>query len=204
MNKTILNSTNNLNILDSKRFMILTILIIIFGVSKTEKVQASNFYLKQEGFPNNGKIIGFFSGKDNNNNGFLSENEIQFSSFEYVSGENVPNFLLENSQNLEFSYNLLTNELNSVNVQGFLQNPSGEFGYFYNKDGRPSSGNSLGLVFTGGPSPNTQDVSFELAVVTSVPEPSSTLSLLALGTLGAASTLKHKLKPSKKDKTKVS
>jgi hypothetical protein len=30
-----------------------------------------------------------------------------------------------------------------------------------------------------------------------VPEPSSTLSFLALGTLGAASTLKHKLKPSK-------
>jgi len=40
-----------------------------------------------------------------------------------------------------------------------------------------------------------------------VPEPTSTLSLLALGTLGAASTLKRKLKPSKsseKDNTKVS
>ena len=40
----------------------------------------------------------------------------------------------------------------------------------------------------------------------SVPEPSSTLSLLALGTLGAASTLKRKLKPSKsteKEPTKV-
>jgi hypothetical protein len=39
-----------------------------------------------------------------------------------------------------------------------------------------------------------------------VPEPSSTLSFLALGTLGAASTLKRKLKPSKsteKEKTKV-
>jgi hypothetical protein len=41
----------------------------------------------------------------------------------------------------------------------------------------------------------------------SVPEPSSTLGLLALGTLGAASTLKRKLKPSKpseKETTKVS
>ena len=41
---------------------------------------------------------------------------------------------------------------------------------------------------------------------TSVPEPSSILSLLALGTLGAASTLKHQLKPSKsteKETTKV-
>jgi hypothetical protein len=39
-----------------------------------------------------------------------------------------------------------------------------------------------------------------------VPEPTSTLSLLALGTLGAASTLKRKLKPSKsteKETTKV-
>lgn len=33
-----------------------------------------------------------------------------------------------------------------------------------------------------------------------VPEPTSTLSLLALGTLGAASTLKRKLKPSKSNK----
>jgi hypothetical protein len=41
---------------------------------------------------------------------------------------------------------------------------------------------------------------------THVPEPSSTLSLSALGTLGAASTLKRKLKPSKsaeKETTKV-
>ncbi len=37
-----------------------------------------------------------------------------------------------------------------------------------------------------------------------VSEPTSTLSLLALGTLGAVSTLKRKLKPSKKDETKVS
>lgn len=37
-----------------------------------------------------------------------------------------------------------------------------------------------------------------------VPESTSTLSLLALGTLGAASTLKRKLKPSKKETNKVS
>ncbi|MDJ0558138.1 MAG: PEP-CTERM sorting domain-containing protein, partial [Microcystis sp. M53599_WE4] len=39
-----------------------------------------------------------------------------------------------------------------------------------------------------------------------VPEPSSILGLLALGTLGAASTLKRKLKPSKsteKETTKI-
>jgi hypothetical protein len=32
-------------------------------------------------------------------------------------------------------------------------------------------------------------------ISTTVPEPTSTLGLLALGTLGAASTLKRKLKP---------
>jgi hypothetical protein len=40
-----------------------------------------------------------------------------------------------------------------------------------------------------------------------IPEPTSTLGLLAIGTLGAASTLKRKLKPSKsteKESTKVS
>jgi hypothetical protein len=54
------------------------------------------------------------------------------------------------------------------------------------------------------------DISAEMAdnrsASASVPEPSSTLSLLALGTLGAASTLKRKLKPSKspeKETTKV-
>jgi hypothetical protein len=36
--------------------------------------------------------------------------------------------------------------------------------------------------------------------LTTVPEPASTLSLLALGTLGAASTLKRKLKPTKSEK----
>ncbi|MDB9388463.1 PEP-CTERM sorting domain-containing protein [Microcystis aeruginosa CS-583] len=46
----------------------------------------------------------------------------------------------------------------------------------------------------------------ELLGVQPVPEPTSTLSLLALGTLGAASTLKRKLKPSQsteKETTKV-
>ncbi|MFM6729394.1 MAG: PEP-CTERM sorting domain-containing protein, partial [Microcystis panniformis] len=45
-----------------------------------------------------------------------------------------------------------------------------------------------------------------LEVKVHVPEPTSTLSLLALGTLGAASTLKRKLKPSQsteKETTKV-
>jgi hypothetical protein len=49
---------------------------------------------------------------------------------------------------------------------------------------------------------NSAEVGIEV-----VPEPTSTLSLLALGTLGAASTLKRKLKPSKpseKETTTVS
>lgn len=60
------------------------------------------------------------------------------------------------------------------------------------------------ISFTNG---GTVDIPFgaELTDV-SVPEPTSTLSLLALGTLGAGATLKRKLKPSKstiKETTKV-
>ena len=42
-------------------------------------------------------------------------------------------------------------------------------------------------------------ISFEVSNVRLVPEPSTTLSLLALGTLGAVATLHSQLKPSKKD-----
>jgi hypothetical protein len=52
----------------------------------------------------------------------------------------------------------------------------------------------------------SQNITAKLKVART-PEPTSTLSLLALGTLGAASTLKRKLKPSKsseKETTKVS
>ena len=55
---------------------------------------------------------------------------------------------------------------------------------------------------------NNENVAVGIAVnLPNVPEPTSTLSLLALGTLGAASTIKRKLKPSKfseKETTKVS
>jgi hypothetical protein len=47
---------------------------------------------------------------------------------------------------------------------------------------------------------------YEIKTLQQVPEPTSSLSLLALGTIGAASTLKRKLKPSKsaeKETTKV-
>ncbi len=46
-------------------------------------------------------------------------------------------------------------------------------------------------------------ISGVIEVDVTVPEPTSTLSLLALGTLGVASTFKRKLKPSKKDETLV-
>jgi len=74
--------------------------------------------------------------------------------------------------------------------------------------------NSLSLITTRGHSSNPFSANFETAThlnytvaFTPVPEPSSILSLLALGTLGAASTLKRKLKPSQsteKETTKVS
>jgi len=46
----------------------------------------------------------------------------------------------------------------------------------------------------------TDDVIDPPPLFETVPEPTSTLGLLAIGTLGAASTLKRKLKPSKSDK----
>lgn len=57
------------------------------------------------------------------------------------------------------------------------------------------------------PPGGTEVVPVKFITSTKVPEPSSTLSLLALGTLGAGATLKRKLKPSKsteKETTKVS
>ena len=57
------------------------------------------------------------------------------------------------------------------------------------------------------PNPNCVELdNGGVLVATRVPEPTSTLSLLALGTIGAASTLKRKLKPSQsteKETTKV-
>jgi hypothetical protein len=58
----------------------------------------------------------------------------------------------------------------------------------------------------GNPGGNEFSVNFLQQHEEPIPEPSSSLSLLALGTLGAASTLKRKLKPSKsteKETTKV-
>jgi len=70
-------------------------------------------------------------------------------------------------------------------------NPDGSLGFLWNNGGaNPPKNAYIGLAFKESP----------------IPEPSSILGLLALGTLGAASTLKRKLKPSKsteKEMTKV-
>jgi hypothetical protein len=74
--------------------------------------------------------------------------------------------------------------------------------------------NYLPITFTLAPAvlgiPSSTTISLNANAIAyafaKVPEPTSTLSLLALGTLGAASTLKRKLKPSKsteKETTKV-
>ena len=93
------------------------------------------------------------------------------------------------------------------------------FGYFYNQPGfditrvtriRLNESTQGGVLFTevnpvtGLNRPWNAWNSLEVKV--HVPEPTSTLSLLALGTLGAVSTLKRKLKPSQsteKETTKV-
>ncbi|MGB3514714.1 MAG: PEP-CTERM sorting domain-containing protein [Microcoleaceae cyanobacterium] len=83
-----------------------------------------------------------------------------------------------------------TSEGNFVNMffASFLQ-PPGYFEIFSAPPFIPGFENF-------GPEDSELPVSFSATLIT-VPEPTSTLSLLALGTLGAASTLKRKLKPSK-------
>ncbi len=80
---------------------------------------------------------------------------------------------------------------------------SGSLFYTDNDNGGGGGGNQIPGFNpnSGGVTMNEMDVQ---ALPVPVPEPTSTLSLLAFGTLGAASTLKRKLKPSKKDETKVS
>jgi FlaG/FlaF family flagellin (archaellin) len=81
------------------------------------------------------------------------------------------------------------------------------FGGSFNGNINTGVGSGTGLAIL----PFITDANFETSNLTaehiSTPEPASTLSLLALGTLGAASTFKRKLKPSqstKKETTKVS
>jgi hypothetical protein len=65
----------------------------------------------------------------------------------------------------------------------------------------------LFFQWEGGNVGDTVTVSSLYEVIATVPETSTVLSLLTLGTLGAASTLKRKLKPSQsteKETTKVS
>ena len=207
MNMMIFSLIKNLMNIKTNHFIILFIITVFLGIYKTNNAQASSFILNQEGFPNSGQIIGFFSGKDKNNDGFLTEdtrvrpdpleNELTSWSFQYISGENVPNFFLDdNDVHLTFSYDLLNNQLDIVNLQVFtIQGEvDGEFGYIYDKN--RSIREYLGFVFLGGPGPNSSDVSFEVASVSSVQtnEYSSIKSLLTLSILGLATRLKLKRK----------
>ncbi|MFM7790286.1 MAG: PEP-CTERM sorting domain-containing protein, partial [Microcystis panniformis] len=59
---------------------------------------------------------------------------------------------------------------------------------------------TLNIKLQGNPSLTFAADGGSFMISTTVPEPSTVLSLLTLGTLGAASTLKRKLKSSKSDK----
>jgi hypothetical protein len=77
---------------------------------------------------------------------------------------------------------------------------------FFSDNDEPSAA-EVGTVLINGAKLNGQPIQLGVRVVSGVPEPSSIFGLLALGTLGAASTLKRKLKSSKsseKETTKVS
>ncbi|MCZ8117597.1 MAG: PEP-CTERM sorting domain-containing protein [Microcystis sp. LE18-22.4A] len=91
----------------------------------------------------------------------------------------------------------------------FVRSPSSQLSFLAVDPHEPTSHLDLG-VFNYGPDTPTEapaTTQYVLkATLVHVPEPTSTIGLLALGTLGAASTLKRKLKPSqsiKKETTKV-
>ena len=92
---------------------------------------------------------------------------------------------------------------------GSLTDPPGAAPTSYSFSGLNFSGSSLQLTLNRRTAwVFASEVTFdgELLGVQPVPEPTSTLGFLALGTLGAASTLKRKLKPSQsieKETTKV-
>jgi hypothetical protein len=92
---------------------------------------------------------------------------------------------------------------------GTLTDPPGSEATSYTFSGLNFSGSSLQLTLNRRTAwVFASEVTFdgELLGVQPVPEPTSTLGFLALGTIGAASTLKRKLKPSQsieKETTKV-
>ena len=165
-----------------------------------------NFSLIQKGFPDSGEINGFFSGNDENNDGFLTktidaENELIAWSFEYFMGKNVPSFVIEGDiadapflNLLEFSYDINNNELLFANVQDGSE--FGEIGFLYNKDGFPRFERAIAFVFLDSPADDKRDDSFELATVSNktVSEFTSILALFFLGAFGLRLTFKNKLK----------
>ena len=92
-------------------------------------------------------------------------------------------------------------DLSFVNSSTGLVDPL----YAIGSDGNPGFEGAVGRLLEV-VAPVSLPVTFGTAQAQQVPEPTSILGLLALGTLGAASTLKRKLKPSKsaeKETTKV-
>ena len=91
----------------------------------------------------------------------------------------------------------------------FVRLPSSQLSFLAVDPHEPTSHLDLGVFNYGQGTPTEAPATTQYvlkATLVHVPEPTSTLSLLALGTLGAASTLKRKLKSSKstgKETTKV-
>jgi hypothetical protein len=102
--------------------------------------------------------------------------------------------------------------LNDIATEGTFQWVSGQpvtYTNWYEPSGEPNNSHNedwtiMNWVFPGQWNdyypldiPDYMGERYRGIIEVSTPEPTSTLSLLALGTLGAASTLKRKLKPSK-------
>ncbi|UZO78104.1 MULTISPECIES: PEP-CTERM sorting domain-containing protein [Microcystis] len=150
---------------------------------------------------------------------------IPASSF-HVNGSNSNDFFsLRLTNDGEYKFNLAsawsTVEPGANTIVPFSIPIVGEVSFNGSQDWIPFIGTAVGSVTFSDPLQESVALSFALETQAgsltgtifsngvadcSVPEPTSTLSLLALGTLGAASTLKRKLKSSKsseKETTKV-
>jgi hypothetical protein len=145
-------------------------------------------------------------------NGFLFEDgKLKVSKGSQIFIEaNIPNLLIDDTYDSIFGYNvwgLLDITLDDT-LSPFLKDYSNDL--TINPLDLPELFGTTSIPITALIANNE---SFETTIEglsfsssPSIPEPSSTINLLALGTLGAASTLKRKLKPSKsaeKETTKV-
>jgi len=199
----------------TSKIVIYTLAIgIIYPVFKPSSVEAISFSFYQEGFPDNGLLRGEFSGRDNNNDGYITfdiytdniysaENEnpdsgsviIEYSSdnLERV-GMTTPDLVGSYSWEYSISANQLRGYTEKLYSGVTVSQKEGTCVWAYGWDDyyaqEVCSSSPLVIVSQALPSKNNSGDNSS----TKVPEPSSTLGLLAVGALSAGSALLRRQK----------